>query len=620
MNAEASSLSQTKDSTPSYRPLRTWIPLLLLIVMPVIRYVPHMVDNAPEALMFASAIGPGILGLLVLLWWITVSRAGWLECFLGLVGVVAALGVTYALADRTMQELPPVALITLPMGLAGFAIGAILLGKSAPSARTLTAVALAAIGFGYSALNRNEGMRGNAAFDLDWRWNPSAEEELLLAKQSGASAAESAPASSTEQIEQWIAKPKWPGFRGVRRDGQYDGPAIRTDWSSNPPQQLWKVPVGPGWSSFVVAGNLLFTQEQRGPAEAIVCYSAETGQEIWVQQIESRFEESLGGPGPRATPTLVSGSLFVQGANGQLMRLNAANGAIIWESDIRKFADREPPTWGFSSSPLVVDSVVIVHAGGEGDKGTLAFDVETGELVWSAASGDHSYSSPHLAELGGEQHVLMLTNKELTLLDPKTGEVRLTHDWEHGGYRSLQPQLVGDDSLLLPSGLGTGTRRIRVTKDDSGWSAEEVWTSRFMKPDFNDLVIHDGHIYGFDTTIFTCVDLETGDRVWKKGRYGAGQVLFLKQSKTLLVVSEKGAIVLLKADPSGHQEIAKIDALEGKTWNHPVVVGDRLYVRNAKEAACYRLPLVDSGGEDTDVPDSKESTGETATNAEPPKA
>lgn len=562
--------------------------------MPAFSYIPGMIPDTPEMLMLAAAIGPGVLGLLILVWWMTVSRAGWQESIFGLVGVLAALGVSIALAHRTMQDIPPIALITLPMGLAGFAFGVILLGRKRPKIRTVTAVLLAAAGFGFSALNRNEGMRGNAAFDLDWRWNASSEEQLLLAKQTGENSDMSAATFTSEQIEQWVAQPEWPGFRGPARDGQYDGPAINTDWSNSPPELLWKVPVGPGWSSFVVAGKLLFTQEQRGPHEAIVCYSADDGQEVWVQQIESRFEESLGGPGPRATPTIAAGSLFVQGANGQLLRLNASNGQIVWETDLRKIADREPPTWGFSSSPLIVDSVAIVHAGGEGDKGTLAFDIETGDLTWSAPAGDHSYSSPQLTELAGQQNVLMLTNNELTLIDPKTGKVRMTHEWQHNGYRALQPQLVDGDSLLLPSGLGTGTRRIKVTKDDSGWSAEEIWTSRFFKPDFNDLVVHDGYIYGFDVAIFACIDLQTGDRVWKKGRYGSGQVLLLKESKALLVVSEKGEIVLLKADPSGHHELARIEAVEGKTWNHPVVVGDRLYLRNGKEAACYRLPPTQS--------------------------
>ena len=592
MTTETTTQHEAENTTSrAYRPLRTWIPLLFLAAMPAIKFIPPMIEDAPNWLMFGSAIGPGLLGILALLWWITFSRALWKERLFGFLGVALMFVLVFALSHPSMRDIPSIFLVTVPMGLAALALGLVLLGRQRPVVRTIVPILLAGIGFGYSALTRNEGMRGNASFDLTWRWTPSPEEQWLLAKQPGSSEVR----FSADQIRDWISEPEWSEFRGPGRDGVYTGPAIETDWAANPPVRLWKIPVGPGWSSFVVAGQLLFTQEQRGPAEAIVCYSAESGDEVWVQQIESRFEESLGGPGPRATPTLLNGSLFVQGANGQLIRLNASNGNIVWTTDLREVAGRQPPYWGFSSSPLVVGSVVIVHAGGEGDLGTLAFDIESGTLNWSAPSGDHSYSSPQLIEFGGQQHVAMLTNKELTLLDPSTGEVRLNYPWEHDGYRSLQPALVGNDSLLLPTGLGTGTRRIRLSNEQAGWSVEERWTSRAFKPDFNDLIVHDGHIYGFDVNIFTCIDLETGERVWKRGRYGNGQVLFLKESETLLVVSEKGELVLLKADPAGHQELARIPALDGKTWNHPVVVGDRLYVRNAREAACYKLTLATTG-------------------------
>ena len=151
--------------------------------------------------------------------------------------------------------------------------------------------------------------------------------------------------------------------------------------------------------------------------------------------------------------------------------------------------------------------------------------------------------------------------------------------------------MIDGDSIVLATGLGSGTRRLGVSKRADGLAAEEQWTSRRLKPDFNDFVVFEGHAYGFDDSIFTSVDLENGERNWKKGRYGKGQVLLLKNSRLLLVVTERGEVVLLDADPSAHTELARFQALEGKTWNHPVVVGDRLYIRNAEEAACYELPL-----------------------------
>ncbi len=185
----------------------------------------------------------------------------------------------------------------------------------------------------------------------------------------------------------------------------------------------------------------------------------------------------------------------------------------------------------------------------------------------------------------------MLTNKELNLINPADGKVLLNYECAFRGYRVLQPQAIEGDSILLATGMGEGIQKIHITNNDGQWSADQVWTSTQMKPDFNDFVVHQGHAYGFDGAIFACIDLKDGKRKWKGGRYGKGQVLLLNDSGQLLVISEKGEVVLLKADPDAHTELAKFQALEGKTWNHPVMVGDQLFVRNSEQAASFRLPL-----------------------------
>jgi len=320
-------------------------------------------------------------------------------------------------------------------------------------------------------------------------------------------------------------------------------------------------------------------------------YDANTGREVWKRQIETRLDDPLGGPGPRATPTIGNGGLFVTGATGMLLRLDPATGAILWQQDLKSVAGRAVPMWGFAASPLVTDSVAIVYAGGPGDKGLLAFDVGSGTLHWSAAAGNDSYSSAQLNTIAGEELVLLLSNDGLLCVDPANGKGRLNYEWKFKGYRALQPSVVGDDTVLMPTAMNTGTRAIRIKKTNGQLAAEELWTSRHLKPDFTDFVIHQGHAYGIDGGIFTCVDLKTGERKWKGGRYGKGQVLLLENSGLLLVSAEDGRVLLLRADPGEHAEVASFAALEGKTWNHPVVVGDRLYVRNAQEAACYKLPL-----------------------------
>lgn len=391
-----------------------------------------------------------------------------------------------------------------------------------------------------------------------------------------------------------LANPEWPGFRGPDRAARSLGPAISTNWTAHPPKQLWKIPVGPAWSSLVVARNLLYTQEQRGPNETVVCYEAGTGREIWSRPIEARFDDPMGGPGPRATPTLSQGGLFVTGATGMFLRLKPTTGEVVWQQDLKTVSGRATPMWGFAASPIVAGSVVIVYAGGPGDKGLLAFDVEWGALRWSVATGKDSYSSPQSSTLAGQALVLMLSNDGLVCVDPATGKAQLNYEWKFGNYRALQPHVVSNDTVLLPTGMTTGTRAIRVTRTNEQWSAQELWTSRHLKPDFTDLVTYHGFAYGNDGGILTCLDLRNGERQWKGGRYGKGQILLLENSGLLLIAAEQGQVVLLRADPKLHIELASFQALEGKCWNHPVVVGDRLYVRNAQEAACFQLTLAES--------------------------
>lgn len=535
-----------------------------------------------------AVLGPVSCALLLVIWWLTASRATGKERLFSFLVLSGSLAVTFLLVNPTMRG-PGTINVTVPMGMMAFALGATWLRSHRPVMRTGVALLLALAGFGFSLLLRNEGMTGRYAMGLHWRWSPTPESLMLAARKPKAAA----PVKSLEsdQLAAALANPEWPGFRRADRAARSRGPQIATDWTAQPPKQLWKISVGPAWSSFVVAGRLIVTQEQRGPKESVVCYEADTGREVWTREIETRFDDVLGGPRPRATPTLAEGGLFVTGTTGIFLRLNLVTGAVVWKLDLKEVAGRKAPTWEFTASPLVTPSTVIVHTGGPGDKGLLGFDSAYGVLRWSMADGNDTYSSPQLSTIAGEELVLMLSNDGLLFLDPATGKQRLNYEWKYGNYRALQPAVVGGATILLPTGMSTATRAIRVTQTNGQLAAGELWTSRNLKPDFTDLVTYRGCAYGNDGGIFTCIDLKTGGRKWKGGRYGKGQVLLLENSGLLLIAAEDGRVVLLRADPGEHAEVASFKALEGKTWNHPVLVGDRLYVRNSQEAACFQLPI-----------------------------
>ena len=583
-------MNEREESTPAgkFRILRTWPAVLLLFLMACLKSLPLFFTDESMAVLFASIMGPLLAGVLLLLWWVTFSRASVGEKVFGFAGIVVTIVAVWFLSDHTMHG-PGVILIGAPLGMAAFGLVTVFLGRTLSSKRTMIAFLAATAGFSVVTLLRNDGMWGDGQLGLNWRWSESPEEVMLAERVKNS--AETASRFSADEMSQWIADPQWPQFRGPDGDSVQSGAVFDSKWDTTPPKLEWKISIGPGWSSFVVAGNLLFTQQQLGEMETVVCYAADTGEEVWTYKIKERFFDPLGGPGPRATPTLANGMLFAQSAMGELHRLDPMNGTLVWSKDIKSVADRLPPTWGFSSSPLVVGDQVIVHAGGENESGVLAFNVESGDLAWKAKAGGHSYSSPCLGNINGKECVLMLSDYGLNVIDPLTGAQLLDYQWKHSGYRATQPQVIGDASILLPTQeLGTRKIELSTNPDSDSMKATEIWTSRHLKPDFNDFVIFENHAYGFDGRFFACINLKTGKRAWRGGRYGKGQVLLLQDSAMLLVVSESGDIILLEATPDSRNELCHFKALEGRTWNHPVVIGDRLYIRNSQEAACYVLP------------------------------
>jgi hypothetical protein len=183
--------------------------------------------------------------------------------------------------------------------------------------------------------------------------------------------------------------------------------------------------------------------------------------------------------------------------------------------------------------------------------------------------------------------VLLLTGAGLTSLSLTDGSLLWEHAWP--GYPIVQPALTLDGDILISVTDSSGTRRLNVTKGTAGWTVAERWTSNGLKPYFNDFVVHKGYAFGFDGSILACIDLKDGKRKWKGGRYGNGQLILLADDNVLLVQAEEGELALVSATPDQFKELARFPALDGKTWNHPVLAGDILLVRNGQEMAAFRL-------------------------------
>ena len=428
------------------------------------------------------------------------------------------------------------------------------------------------------ALVQTGGFTGDGNSDFSWRWAETAEDRLLAEDADEPLALSSAPAAATIGAD-------WPGFRGSDRDGIIPSVRIETDWSTSPPEELWRRPIGPGWSSFAVRGNLLYTQEQRGEEEVVSCYDATTGEPVWRHVDAARFWESNAGAGPRGTPTLSGDRVYAFGATGILNVLDADDGTVVWSRNAASDTGEKVPDWAFSSSPLVVDDAVFVAASGT----LVAYDLATGDPRWQGRAGGVSYSSPHLSAIDGVTQILQLTGRGLASYAPADGTLLWEHPWS--GYPIVQPALTEDGDVLISVKDRSGLRRLAVDHGQAGWTATERWTSMGLKPYFNDFVVHEGHAFGFDGRILSCIDLEDGTRKWKGGRYGSGQLVLLPEQDVMLVLSEQGELALVGATPDRFTELALFPAIEGKTWNHPVLVDDVLLVRNGQEMAAFRLSL-----------------------------
>ena len=404
-------------------------------------------------------------------------------------------------------------------------------------------------------------------------------------------------ANETGDARPWILQPgDCPEFRGPQRDGVLPGVSVIADWNEHPPMQLWRQRVGPGWSGMIVVDGHLVTQEQRDKVESVVCYDAATGNELWVHDDAVRFEEALAGAGPRGTPTFAGGRIYALGGKGTLNCLKTETGEVVWSRDIVKDAEvaaADLPQWGYSVSPLVADGFVVVFAGGTSDKSVLAYRAEDGKLAWTAAGGKQSYSSPQLATLRGKKQIVMHDTAAIRVLNIADGK----EVWSHSSRSEmalpmLQPHVVGANDLVVST--PPGIARLEVTDRRSDTDKAPLWETNKLRPDFSDFVIHKGCIYGLNGGVLCCFDLETGKQVWKKSRLGHGQLLLLADQDALLVSSNKGEIILVSVSRDGQKELGRFQAIEGKTWNGPVLVGNRLFLRNAAEMAAYEIRVQSS--------------------------
>lgn len=399
----------------------------------------------------------------------------------------------------------------------------------------------------------------------------------------------------------------FPQFLGPSRNCLLPDRRLSRNWTP-PPQLLWKRPIGAGWSAFSAVNGYAVTLEQRGDEELVSCYEVATGNPVWSDAIKARHENALGGIGPRSTPTIHQGKVYALGATGVLRCLDGATGKVVWKADLLQHfgqtqveAEYAVP-WGFAGSPLIVERLVVIPGGGPAKqaKNLIAFDAETGVIAWESEVEKEEggvdqicYSSPALATLAGAPQIISVNEATVSGHDPESGACLWSHPWlshSNTDATSSNPVPLPPNQVLLTRGYGAGAELLELAPASAGGMAvKSLWkNTRVLQTKLTNVAIVGEHVFGLSEGILECVELATGKRAWKGGRYGNGQLLAV--GDLLVVLAEDGRLALLEANPKKLTELAIFPALEGKTWNNPCLYGKRLLIRNGQEAACYELP------------------------------
>lgn len=379
----------------------------------------------------------------------------------------------------------------------------------------------------------------------------------------------------------------FPQFLGPRRDGILDGPVLATHWTTQPPRPLWRQPVGAAWSGFVIVGNRAITQEQNGEQEWVSAFDVMDGRRLWTHTNEARYATTIAGEGPRATPTVVSNRVYTLGATGHLQCLDLATGRSLWSRSLTQDASCSVPEWGFAGSPWVDSQRVVVHAGGRDGRSMLAYRPDTGEPLWNAGDAGINYASPFQVTLAGQPQLLIFGRKSLVSHNPSTGAVLWEHPFGTGMPLVANPIVVTPNQILITAGYNVGAELLELESPTN--APRTVWASKRLKAKFANPVKYGDFVYGLDDGMLACLDLKDGSQRWKEGRYGHGQGLWIRHQ--YLLMSETGDLVLLQPTPEGPHELARVRVFDSKTWNPIALSGDRLLVRNDREAACFLVPL-----------------------------
>lgn len=383
----------------------------------------------------------------------------------------------------------------------------------------------------------------------------------------------------------------WPCFRGPEQDGISRETGILKRWPRGGLETVWRIELGAGFSSFAAVGERLYTMAERSGGQEALCLDAKSGKVLWSHPLEGAFMERQGGDGPRATPAVKDGRVFVLGAKGTLAALDAREGKPVWSKNVLADFNAKNITWGLSASPLLDDDRVVVVVGGK-EGPVVAFSQESGEVAWRSGSDGHGdlagYSTPLSIVHGGRRQIVVLLGRSVASFDAGTGQLLWSHPWRTSYDVNAAAPIHQEGRLFISSGYNEGCALLELPAGDGG-KPREVWRSKVLRNKFSSCVLKDGHLYGFDENRLKCVEFLTGRERWKVSGLGHGTLLLADGH--LIVLSDSGDLALAPATPAGYRESARMEGVlkGGVAWTAPVLHRGVLYLRNQKQAVALRM-------------------------------
>ena len=386
----------------------------------------------------------------------------------------------------------------------------------------------------------------------------------------------------------------WTNWRGVNFEGKSATVGIQTDWSKGL-KKLWSVNYlcqdksTASWSSPVIQGNRLIIPGRDKNNDLVFCINSENGELIWQGSYEARAETSHG-PGSRATPFINEDRVYTFGRSGDLVCWQLEDGKLLWRKNVKDEGGAEP-TWGFSTTPLVLNNMVIVQGGGKAL--VIAYNKLTGNLLWKSMEGNVGYAAAITINIENEVKLLIYHGKGLSCLNPMDGKVLWTVPWATEYDVNATTPIVSNDIIFHTSGYKMGCEAIKVTK--SGYSV--LWKNNVMEAQHSDPILIDGYIYGYSGESshnigqFKCLELSTGKEMWSTNLIGQGTTTFADGH--LICQDLKGNLFLIKPDPKGFKKIGEIKAaipdVNNPAWTVPVIANGKLYLRYMQQLVCYQL-------------------------------